>query len=338
MAIRSFQVKSAKGQMVDAEYDESTAVKMAAAQIAGRLGLPASESYQLADQYGHVIAPELSIDKSNIVDGQLLSIAPTPSSRKRAGRRRGRKGKTAYAPMPGPLNPTSRSGQILDPVLPFYLLVDTSVSMRDSISQVNEEIENLWRKIRDTPALSDVCYMSIVTFDESARVNIPLQYVRDTHTPPAAFDAVGARTNYECGLDLVAKRINEDVRVLERPYRPVVYFISDGLPNTGDTSAGVARIHDANHFLRGAYPNVVSFGFGAAKPEHMKLVANRQAFMQSSPSARLDEALSWILSSLLQSLGNAAKPAEDANAGIEDIYEGADAAPEGWSQLGAIEK
>lgn len=336
MGKRRLQILVPGEHIDEAYFDESSSIASVIDDIAARLGPFGSGRPYLSDQLGQRISDALTLGHSHVIDGQLLTLALEASTfRQRLQSRLRNPASTTSGPQAIPVASRRSQGlsRIEEPVLPFYLVVDTSGSMHESIGQVNSELKKLWRRIRNQPELYDVCYMSIITFDTTARVVQPLTYLGDTENPVDDLSAQGKETNYGAAFALIQQQINADLAALVRPYRPVVYFISDGQPNPASSYRGVKALHAASTYDRGAYPNVVTFGFGDAKAGVMTQVANRDAFIQKSMSAELGEMMEWILKSLIQSLGNRNRPKQAANTQVEDIYESPVGVSMGWERL-----
>ncbi|WP_433796354.1 vWA domain-containing protein [Actinoplanes sp. CA-252034] len=215
-------------------------------------------------------------------------------------------------------------------VLPCYLAVDTSASMRgEPIGQVNHELPRLRAKMLREPELAEVCQLSVVTFDETAAVHAPLTDIADMQLP--GLTAEGRGTNYAYVFELLRTTIAADLyelyRTGRRPYRPVVFFLSDGQHNRADDwLAPLDRLTDRSAFY-GA-PNVVAFGFGEATAETIQVVGRKAAYMpeEGAPSAKLDTFMTFLLSSLTNSMSGGRHDRDD-------VFVVPPAAPTGWRAI-----
>lgn len=335
MPNRSFQVVDSSGNAHDVTIDASETVRAVKHRI---LGTPSRNgpAYLIEDSRGNLVDDRLTVAQAMIVDAQILFLRRQPQRLPRFLSRK-QSELTAVAADTDPSIPVELGQVVYDRVLPFYLMVDTSVSMTHSMPTINAEIERLWNEVRATPDLRDVCYMSTLTFGETAQVHLPLCAIttRDSH-PPSGLVASGKTTNFEDGFRLAAKRISKDCSNLHKPYRPVIYFFSDGVANRGNTTAGLSELLSRSTYERPLQPNIVAFGFGEADESAIGGIQTRGGYMQESPAANLGSALSWLLSSLISSLRNA--PGDDA-APVEevaDIFALPRVEAEGWRKIGKV--
>lgn len=192
-------------------------------------------------------------------------------------------------------------------ILPFYILCDTSSSMRgDRIASVNRELPTLLHAILSDPIVDQKIRLGIVSFSTEARVDLPLSQLSQ-HTSMPTLSA-GGQTNYAKGFTKTREVIEKDLKELKSsgytPYRPCVYLITDGRP--GD---GWKRIRDnwvdrlANRYA----PNIISFGVAEADQEVLTRVSTQFTFLadQGSNSANaLKEVLHCIASSVVGSARN----------------------------------
>jgi uncharacterized protein YegL len=215
-------------------------------------------------------------------------------------------------------------------VLPCYLAVDTSASMNgDPIARVNQELPRLRSKMLREPELAEVCQLSVVTFEESAAVHAPLTDIAEMEFP--ALHAEGTGTNYAHAFELLRTTIAADLyelyRTGRRPYRPVVFFLSDGQHNrTDDWQEPLDRLTDRSAFY-GA-PNIVAFGFGEATADTIMAVGRKAAYLpeEGTPSAKLDTFMAFLLSSLTNSMSGGSRDRDD-------VFVVPPAAPTGWRAI-----
>jgi len=293
-------------------------------EIALKMGLSVSAGYLLRDKSGRVIGTDGTLRAAGVDDGDILTVEPG-RNRAAAGEVRGRSAWPARAGLPD-FNPAGYR------VLPTYLVVDTSASMWGKpIGDINAEIPRLYTKLQLAPALAEVCQISIVTFDEHATVHTPLTDI-DKADRPQPLEALGDATNYERVFTLLREQIIEDLYELHRqgrqPYRPAVFFLSDGCPNEGgDWQVPLAELTNRSTF-HGA-PSIIAFGFGDAEADIIRAIGKKASYLpaEGSPSARLDSFMVFLLSSLSRSVGNTSPTDKD------DILEIPSDAPPGWRPL-----
>jgi uncharacterized protein YegL len=282
--------------------------------IAGAVGLPANELVLRRDN-GALIDQGRSLTAARVRPGDLVLVEQA-----RILRRFMRKAQTL------PADIVTEHGYR---VLPCYLVIDTSRSMSgDPIWTVNRELPLLQTSMSVEPMLAEVCQLSLVTFDVTAIVRTRLTDVSTVTFPN--LEAAGEWTNYESPFTLLRSIISRDLYRLflkgRRPYRPAVFFLSDGRHNTAaDWPAAFRNLTDRSSFF-GA-PNVIAFGFGAALEENIRFIGTKAAYLPAdgSPSANLEAFMKFLLSSLALSMTKA-----DAVADENDPLVIPPEAPVGW--------
>lgn len=196
------------------------------------------------------------------------------------------------------------------------------------INTVNAELPRLRLSMLREPELAEVCQLSLITFDDSARLRTKLTDVaKMSFTPLQA----SGRTDYCEPFKLLRETIADDLYELyrhgRRPYRPVVFFLSDGKHNgTNDWRDLLQMLIDRTAF-HGA-PNIIAFGFGDATEQAIRAVGQRAAYMpeEGRPSANLDTFMAFLLSSLTTSMTHAARDQDD-------VLVVPPTAPTGWRAL-----
>ncbi len=280
--------------------------------ISNAVGLAGREVVVRRDN-GAIIDLDRSLAAARIRPGDLVLVEPAQTQRRLL-----RKSRTLPAEF------VTENGYR---VLPCYLVIDTSGSMYgDPIETINRELPLLQASMSVEPMLAEVCQLSLVTFDVMARVHTPLTDVSTmtfTH-----LKAEGKRTNYAGPFTMLRWVISKDLYHLflngRRPYRPAVFFLSDGLHNTSaDWTIPFANLTDRSAFF--AAPNVIAFGFGSAQEENIKSIGTKAAYLpeDGSPSANLEAFMKFLLSSLALSMTN-------AHADEDDPLVIPEATPVGW--------
>jgi uncharacterized protein YegL len=212
----------------------------------------------------------------------------------------------------GPIEGIDNQGGIQ--VLPFYVVCDESSSMSgSSIDAVNSGIAELFREIYNNPAVDAKARVGIVTFNDTARVLLPLSRLSSiTQTPGCV---ASGSTSYAAAFRLLKSQIETDVPQLKsdgfQVHRPMVFFISDGAPNQEDWRTPLAELTDHSFHLR---PNIVSFGVSGAEASVIKEVStpltvgenNKQSFAflaeaGVNPGAALSEIMKFITGTIVSS-------------------------------------
>jgi len=193
------------------------------------------------------------------------------------------------------------------PVLPFYVVCDVSSSMTgESIDAVNQGIGELFLTICSDPTLDERIRVGIVTFNDTARVLLPLTCPSHVASTPGC--VASGSSSYASVFRLLKTQIESDVLELKiegfRVHRPMIFFISDGSPNPEDWQTPYAELTDQSFAFR---PNIVSFGIAGAPASVIKEVSTplpvgsekSQSFaflaeQDANPGAALNEIMKFI--------------------------------------------
>ncbi len=126
--------------------------------------------------------------------------------------------------------------------LPVYLLLDVSGSMTgEPIEAVKNGVQVLVSSLRQDPYALETAYLSIITFDTSARQVVPLTELSMFQIPD--IKASGTTALGEA-LSLASKSVDKEVSktTLEQKgdWKPLVFIMTDGEP-TDDWQRGLAE-------------------------------------------------------------------------------------------------
>lgn len=116
--------------------------------------------------------------------------------------------------------------------LPVYLLLDTSGSMHgEPIEAVKNGVQVLISTLRQDPYALETAYLSIITFDSSAKQIVPLTELSAFQMPE--IQASGCTALGEA-LTLLAQKTDTEVTktTLEQKgdWKPLVFLMTDGEP------------------------------------------------------------------------------------------------------------
>ena len=127
--------------------------------------------------------------------------------------------------------------------LPVYLLLDTSGSMHgEAIEAVKNGVQILLSTLRQDPYALETAYLSIISFDTTAKQLVPL-------TELAAFQApeINASGTTQLGdaLSMLAEKIEQEVQKTtadtKGDWKPLIFIKTDGSP-TDDWRKGLDRL------------------------------------------------------------------------------------------------
>jgi uncharacterized protein YegL len=127
--------------------------------------------------------------------------------------------------------------------LPVYLLLDTSGSMSgEPIEAVKTGVHTLVSTLRQDPYALETAYLSVITFDSSAKQCCPLTELSNFQTPNITASGM---TSLGDGLALLAERIDAEVAKttadMKGDWKPLVFLMTDGSP-TDDWQRGLKRL------------------------------------------------------------------------------------------------
>lgn len=189
-------------------------------------------------------------------------------------------------------------------ILPFYAVCDESGSMAgpDGVGAINAALPDLHHEISTNPSVADKIRFALIGFSTQASVLQPLADLSELTQLPSL--SAGGVTSFGAVFRLLKDTIEKDVAALKAEghdvYRPVVFFLSDGIP----TDEGWrTALNDLNQFRYA--PKIIAFGINDADAATITEVANYKAFLQQdeaiSPAVALREFASSLTRSIVRS-------------------------------------
>lgn len=117
----------------------------------------------------------------------------------------------------------------------------------------------------------------------------------------------------------------QDIRRLKAeghvPFRPTVFFLTDGQPTDSDWAAAHRRLTGKDF---GPRPTLLAFGFGDARPETLQAVATFRAFIadgELDPANALREFAKQLLNSVVASaVASSAAFSASPSAGAQMVF------------------
>ena len=164
-------------------------------------------------------------------------------------------------------------------VMPFYVVCDVSWSMFNDIVKLNEGLHQLVRAIRAEPIVDDVARIGVMSFSDTARVVMPLGQTSESTLQDLPLEG---GTNYSAAFLALKETIDADIADLKKRgmkvFRPCVFFLSDGEPNSSDSNWKTTFIntltYDREHQTGNKnHPIFVPFGFRDAEEADMSFLA-----------------------------------------------------------------
>jgi uncharacterized protein YegL len=116
--------------------------------------------------------------------------------------------------------------------LPVYLLLDTSGSMSgEPIVAVSQGMRALLDDLRSDPQAIETAYLSVITFDSTARQVAPLTELMQFKEPQLVADG---STSFGDALELLMNCIDREVvkgtATQKGDWKPLVFLMTDGQP------------------------------------------------------------------------------------------------------------
>lgn len=178
--------------------------------------------------------------------------------------------------------------------LPIYLLIDCSGSMNgEPIESVKQGIKALIADLKGDPQALETAYLSIITFDSSARQVSPLTELMLFKEPEIR--ASGA-TALGGALTVLAESIKNEVRVTtdtqKGDWKPLVFLLTDGSPtdNLDDGLNALSQVKTGN---------IIACAAGAsANTTTLKKITPNVLMMNSLTAGDMAQYFKWVSSSI----------------------------------------
>lgn len=177
--------------------------------------------------------------------------------------------------------------------LPIYLVVDTSGSMSgEPIQAVNMGLKLLVNDLQGDPQALETAHLSVITFESSAKVVVPLTEVGSFQTPTLQ---TGGSTNLRDGLKLLCSSIEKEIRKntpnQKGDYKPMVFLLTDGYPDLGWESA-------ADDVKKKKPGNIIACAAGpSADTNVLKRITEVVVKLQDASAGTLGAFMKWVTQS-----------------------------------------
>lgn len=178
--------------------------------------------------------------------------------------------------------------------LPVYLLLDTSGSMNgEPIEAVKNGVQIMINSLRQNPQAIETAFISIITFDSSARQVVPL-------TDLASFQMVDIKatgtTALGEALQLVSNCIDQEVAKTttekKGDWKPLVFIMTDGIP-TDSWQSGLAAFKQR----KVAYTIACAAGSGADTAV-LKQITDNVLSLDTADSQSIARFFAWVTASI----------------------------------------
>ena len=178
--------------------------------------------------------------------------------------------------------------------LPVYLLLDTSGSMMgEPIEAVKNGLQMMVSALRSDPYALETAYLSVITFDSSARQAIPLTELAQFQTPD--LQASGQTSLGEAFKLLSLRRTAEVTKTtsdIKGDWKPLVFIMTDGQP-TDDWRTGLTE------FKKQKWGVVIPCAVGNNADESvLKEISESVVRLDTADSASIKAFFKWVSASV----------------------------------------
>lgn len=178
--------------------------------------------------------------------------------------------------------------------LPVYLLLDTSGSMSgEPIEAAKNGVQVLVSTLRQDPYALETAYLSVITFDSTAKQVCPLTELASFQPPNLV--ATGS-TAFGEALELLAQKISSEVTTttaeVKGDWKPLIFIMTDGEP-TDDWQKGIQALKKVK---TGA---IVACAAGPnANTNMLKQVTEIVVQLDTADSATIKAFFKWVSASI----------------------------------------
>lgn len=178
--------------------------------------------------------------------------------------------------------------------LPVYILLDTSGSMSgEPIEAVKNGMQVLISTLRQDPYALETAYLSVITFDSTARQIVPLTELSSFQMPDIQATGVTALGD---ALSLLAQRVDSEVQksTSERKgdWKPIVFLMTDGSP-TDDWQQGLKQLQQRTFGIMVA----CAAGHGA-NTDVLKNITENVVSLDIADSSVIKSYFKWVSASI----------------------------------------
>jgi len=193
--------------------------------------------------------------------------------------------------------------------LPVYLVLDISGSMTgEPIEAVKNGVQVLVSTLRQDPYALETAFLSVITFDSSARQVVPLTELSMFQMPD--IQATGT-TALGDALSLLANKVSTEVTKstaeVKGDWKPLVFIMTDGVP-TDDINKGLAE------FKKRKFGMVVACAAGqGADTNILKQITECVVQLDTADSATIKSFFKWVSASVSAGSMKVEETASDMN-------------------------
>lgn len=197
--------------------------------------------------------------------------------------------------------------------LPVYLLLDTSGSMSgEPIEAVKNGVQVMISSLRQNPQAIETAFLSVITFDSTARQIIPL-------TDLGSFQMVDIRATGTTALgdalrvvsNCIDNEVGKTTAETKGDWKPLVFIMTDGIP-TDDWQSGLREFQKR----KTAYTVACAAGSGADTTV-LKQITENVVSLDTADSQSIAKFFAWVTASI----GVSSTKVEDAGKEVTGLNE-----------------
>ena len=183
--------------------------------------------------------------------------------------------------------------------LPVYLLLDCSGSMMgEPIEAVKQGVKALLSELRGDPQALETAYLSVITFNSSARQITPLTELMLFKEPELT---AGGATALGQALNVLIDCVNNEVRkstdTQKGDWRPLVFILTDGSPTD------IEAFREASQKIKSLkVANIIACAAGSnANTSYLKQITENVLMMNTLSAGDLAQFFAWVSGSIKMS-------------------------------------
>lgn len=183
--------------------------------------------------------------------------------------------------------------------LPVYLLLDCSGSMMgEPIEAVRQGVKALLSELRGDPQALETAYLSVITFDSTARQIMPLTELMQFKEPELnASGATALGGALKVLMDCVKSEVRKSTDTQKGDWRPLVFILTDGSPTD------IESFNQAAQELKSVkVANVIACAAGSnADTSYLKQITESVLMMNTLSSGDMAQFFAWVSGSIKMS-------------------------------------
>lgn len=183
--------------------------------------------------------------------------------------------------------------------LPVYLLLDCSGSMMgEPIEAVRQGVKALLSELRGDPQALETAYLSVITFDSTARQITPLTELMQFKEPELnASGATSLGGALMVLMDCMKNEVRKSTDTQKGDWRPVVFILTDGSPTDIESFN-----HAAQKLKTVKVANIIACAAGSnADTSYLKQITESVLIMNTLSAGDMAQFFAWVSGSIKMS-------------------------------------